>query len=173
MNLSAIKAAGSTKAIVAVMSLFLVGCSHEAQDRILVNEALVLKKISESSRPMDNMMFKSDLNMHFTRSDYLPAGWDIADTLIFYALERWTSERNGMEFILYARVVARNQKVWDARIATLEQEKVRYNFPVWQNSFTDKNYTNIYNWRGAFIAEIYQEGEKVATYFMEQGVLEE
>ncbi len=163
----------SLKIFTGILMLFLLsGCVGQHYDEILINEEFVTKKISELSRPMASLLHQSDLNMQFTRTDYLHAGWDIADPLTFFELLRLKGHEENVVLLLYARVVSESQKIWDVRVATVEGYKVRYNFPVWQNSFQDRNYTRISKRKGEYVAEIIRGGRQEAVYFMEKGEVE-
>lgn len=155
-----------------LLAVFFAGCNVSVEEGLLINISWVDEMMKDAPASMDSILFQSNLNLQFTDDDYLPTGWDISEPLEFFELDRLTSEQNGFQLLLYCRVLEKNGKPWDVRVATLDGQKVKANFPIWQNSVESDHYAKILKREGEYIAEIFKDGELVGIYLMEQGVFQ-
>ena len=155
------------KIIYFTILLLFLGCSREERDNVIIqiNEDYILKHPIRPEKKLNSTIDGKDLFMFYLSPDFLPSGWSYEGEISYYEMER-LKYKDG-EFLIYS--MRADDEIVNVRIATFQDNTLRYNWPVWHKSPNNGDYTLITKTDGKYIAEIFQNSIIMIKYHMENG----
>lgn len=146
--------------------IFLSSCTQK--DYLIKIDHNLVAKINHA--PIEGQIHGKGLELIHLSGDHLPSGFDYTGEKLFYEIER--IDVGNYQYLIHMLALNPGHKFVDIKMATLKNDSLLYNFPIWNYSENKQDYTLLKKRGINYFVEIYRDSKIIAKYFPETGIVE-
>lgn len=146
------------------LSICLFSCEKTNDDILQINQDFINDFEVDETKILDSILYQRHLYVDFSYPALTTSAWIYDLPIKFYEIKR--VNRNNKIFLIFCSKYETKSEILDVRIATIENDKIYHNNPIWEKGIE----TKIKFDEQPLVAEIFILKEKIRIkYFMETG----